>query len=238
MKPWQFLSSVGARLARTTPRLGTRLRFMAEWRTGEPELHVLRDIVDPRRLAVDIGANWGMYTTALTRLGCRIVAFEPNPREAAHLRRAFPRIQVEQCGLGSEAGNATLRVPLMANGVAMSGFGTLGEFAVRFERETSVSVPIRRLDDFKLEDVGFIKMDVEGFEYLVLDGAAETLARCRPNLLIELNDRPSRMAERLAPLGYRGWFLNHGVRTPIAGWTPQLTSRHGEPPNNFVFVVD
>jgi len=69
-------------------------------------------------------------------------------------------------------------------------------------------VPLGKLDDFQLERVDFIKIDVEGFESKVLEGAAETIERCRPIMYIE-NDRADKSAEliqRLFNMGYRLWW--------------------------------
>lgn len=220
------------------PGLGVALSFWSEWHGGgEPELHLVRALADPGRLSIDIGANWGMYSRAMLPVSRQVIAFEPNPVEAARLRRALPRLRVEACALGAEPGEAMLRVPVMANGASASGFGTIGDFAMPFDREAGVGVPVRTLDSFAFADVGLIKIDVEGFEYRVLEGAMDTIERCRPNLLIELNGGPERMAALLEPLGYRGFYLEEGERMPTTCWSPDLRSRHGYPPNNFVFAT-
>jgi len=65
----------------------------------------------------------------------------------------------------------------------------------------------------ELGDIGFIKIDVEGHEVDVLAGLAGVLARCLPNLLIEIGD-PGRggslaqMRQRLDPLGYTALMLD------------------------------
>ena len=46
-------------------------------------------------------------------------------------------------------------------------------------------VPLKRLDEYALEQVDFVKVDVEGYERFVLEGARDTLLRCRPLVLIE-----------------------------------------------------
>ena len=46
-------------------------------------------------------------------------------------------------------------------------------------------VPMRTLDSFGLQNVDYIKLDVEGFELFVLEGARETLLRCRPVVTVE-----------------------------------------------------
>jgi hypothetical protein len=73
----------------------------------------------------------------------------------------------------------------------------------------SVAVPCRRLDDVVgLESIGLIKVDVEGFELLALQGAEATLDRCRPVLYVE-NDRIDQspaLVEWLWSKGYRLWW--------------------------------
>lgn len=69
----------------------------------------------------------------------------------------------------------------------------------------TVTVPVATLDSFAIENVGLIKIDVEGFEEEVLKGGIETINRCRPVLYIE-DDRPQKSAslrQFLKELGYR-----------------------------------
>jgi hypothetical protein len=47
------------------------------------------------------------------------------------------------------------------------------------------NIEVRRLDDLGLERVNYIKMDCEGFEYRVLQGAEQTIRRCRPVVVVE-----------------------------------------------------
>ena len=49
-------------------------------------------------------------------------------------------------------------------------------------------IPVVTLDSMNLSGVSFIKIDAEGWECDVLDGARETIARCRPTMLIEVNE--------------------------------------------------
>ena len=69
-------------------------------------------------------------------------------------------------------------------------------------------VPLSRLDDFGLERVDFLKLDVEGFESQVLEGAAATIERCRPVMYVE-NDREEKspgLIQQLFDMGYRLWW--------------------------------
>ena len=76
-------------------------------------------------------------------------------------------------------------------------------------------VEIRTLDSYDFPDVSMIKIDVEGHEEAVVAGAAETIRRCRPSLIIESEDRhnpgaPRRLADSISRLDYLVLFLKGG----------------------------
>jgi hypothetical protein len=85
----------------------------------------------------------------------------------------------------------------------------------------TVTVRAARLDSFDLDEVSFIKIDAEGHEELVLNGASATLTRCRPNLLIEIEQRHLRKSidevlRHVLSFGYRGYFMAGGQLQPLA----------------------
>jgi hypothetical protein len=113
-------------------------------------------------------------------------------------------------------GNATLRVPVV-NGVPYTGWATIEPKNQFAELPTHVVEEIKvrtvRPDRMALGDIGFVKIDVEGHELDVLAGLSGLLAKCRPNLLIEIGgaQRGGALAEvrrRLDPLGYIGLRLD------------------------------
>jgi hypothetical protein len=81
-------------------------------RFGEPEIRLLRYLVDPMRAAIDIGAAERVYSFFLQRLALRCVAFEPNPSLHLGLKRALPVVENHQAAVSAVEGNATLRVPV------------------------------------------------------------------------------------------------------------------------------
>ena len=85
MSYWsQPILQVDRVLRRTLPLAGA-YRTLLKWRAwqatrfGEPEIRLLRYLVDPMRAALDIGAAEGVYAFFLQRLAQRCIAFEPNP---------------------------------------------------------------------------------------------------------------------------------------------------------------
>ena len=149
-------------------------------------------------LCLDIGANIGCISQALVASGRKVVAFEPQP-EVFKLLDENVECEKYNVALGSAAGTAKMpKVYYSAKG----NFGGLGIGSKSMYG--SYEVPVRTLDSYGLEDVGFMKIDVEGFELEVLRGGVETINRCKPIMYIEDDRVDKRKALRAAivQLGY------------------------------------
>jgi FkbM family methyltransferase len=183
--------------------------------TGEPELQELRKLVKHGDLALDIGCNLGTYTYELARLTGRVVAFEPNPALASFVRSVATKgTEVQQVALSFEDGTAELSIP--TDPERGHGWASVRDGFVTGDVE-KISVVTRRLDSIDLPPVSFIKIDVEGFEEQVLDGAERTIARDLPVLLIEIDQADlERIAKRLGAMGYEGAFFQHGMWRPLS----------------------
>jgi FkbM family methyltransferase len=187
---------------------------------------------------LDVGAHDGLLTLPLARLpGARVIAFEPLPAAFARLRATVlaegAAVALRPEALGAAPGRLVLSVPVL-DGVAQEqwasvakdygGFGSVG--AERHE------VAVITLDSLGLDDLRHMKVDAEGYEQEVLEGARETLARCRPVLSLELEERHRPGATRdvpalLAALGYETRFWLDGAMRPLAAFdaaTMQLAS--------------
>ena len=219
-------------------------------RDHEPELAILSALVDRESLALDIGANRALYTIRLRDLARRVHAFEPVPQLAARLRAAFPDVTVHEVALSSQGGSVELRLPGGNTSWATIEPGNTLEKAKSAVR--GIAVTAVRLDDVELEKVGFVKIDVEGHELAVLEGARMLLRRDRPVLLIELEERHTeravpRAAAALEAFDYRGYFLDGERLRPLATFDPALDQdparvsergKLGRYLNNFVFVPE
>ena len=226
------------------------LRQLERWRSFEPEYYLLDHLVDPRRAAVDVGANEGIYAGRMAQLCRRVHCFEPIPWFAEALRRKLdPSITVHECALSNRKGSGELRIPY-ADDVEMHCTSTL-EAANPLSgsnRVRTVPCTLERLDDVVSEPVGFIKIDVEGHEGAVLQGAAELIGRDRPVLLVESERRhnaaaPDDVFAFMRDMGYAGFFLQEGRPRGLDAFSVEacqqvenLPKRDGSYVNNFIFT--
>ena len=229
------------------------LRRLERWRTFEAEYFLLDHLVDPRQAAVDVGANEGIYAGRLAQLCPSVHCFEPIPWMAAALRvKLPPSVTVHEAAASNRTGTGELRIPYHGE-TQMHGTSTI-EAANRLEDSTEVKVvPCRleTLDEAVREPVGFLKIDVEGHELAVLQGAAALIRRDRPVLLVESEkrhspDAPESIFAFLGSLGYGGCFLEDGRPWALSAFQVQQhqqpanlaggTRRIGTYINNFIFI--
>lgn len=210
----------------------------------DPEMGLLKFIVDPKRICLDVGANLGLFTYFLSRYSPHVYAFEPNPIPLRVLRYvADKNVTVLQMALSDKTGEAELVVPKGRKGWSSNGASIeydAGEGRV-------VKVPGSRIDDLDYKDIGFIKIDVEGHEKSVLEGAQETLARDRPNLFVEnefthAGEGVTDVFDMMKALDYDGFALIDGVFSNISRLSleeHQINAERGAQGSyvkNFVFI--
>lgn len=156
----------------------------------------------PGHVFVDVGANLGAYSVRAAAWDMKVYSFEPNPENVRGLRRNLElnhlSVELLECALGSAEGRANFS----PNG-ALSRITTSGE----------VGVPIRTLDSFELEQVDLLKVDVEGYELEVFQGARKTLERFHPALVVEMHhwigaEKEAALFDILSTLQYRFHYLD------------------------------
>ena len=153
------------------------------------------------RTAVDIGCRVGEYSRYLQNHFARTYAFDPNLWKGFSSNVDLSKVTHFNCALGDETGTIEMH----------GGTHRLVEGKMK-------TVPVHRLDDFELEDVDYIKIDVEGFERKVLMGGAKTVEKYRPLIVIEQND--VRLLDE-EPLAAKKWLEERGYRhvaTCPRGW--------------------
>ena len=139
------------------------------------------------RVAVDIGAHVGLTTLHWQSKFDKVIAFEPMPNHFECLvenTKEFKNIITHNYGICNEQGQ-------LEGAYKNSNSGSFQLLDENFKQPRGTkkkdiwSIPTRRLDDFKLENVDLIKIDVEGWELEVLKGAKHTLTNNRPVMMVE-----------------------------------------------------
>lgn len=130
-----------------------------------------------RRVAVDVGAHAGLWSFWMARDFAAVHAFEPKPEHilcwSANMADAT-NARVYPFAIGQQAGRVDVVTEPTSSGDS------------RVERVADdAAVEMRTLDSFHLEAVDFLKIDCEGYEAFVIEGASETLQRCRPTVIVE-----------------------------------------------------
>ncbi len=224
----------------TTPRaaaIGRSLRLYH----GDPErldrmAAFYSGFVPQGGLAFDIGAHVGDRTRAFRRLGARVVAVEPQPDVYRALRLVHGRdagVALEQTALGDEVGEMRLQVNLANPTVSTlsQAFVAAAKGAPGWEGQEwsgEIDVPVTTLDALIARHgvPNFTKIDVEGFEHVVLAG----LSRPLPALSFEVTTIHRQVGldtvDRLAALGTYAFAMSLGESFALdTGWIPALQMR-------------
>ena len=231
--------------------------YRYRYRVDPAELRFVCASLNRGQVAVDIGCHKGAYTYWMRRrvgpTGA-VFAFEPQPRQVAYLRDVCLAMRYDNVSLVPKAvsnivGQLPLHVPAGAgsthaasleNGKALSSPGNI------------LQVDVTTLDAFfsdRPQKPDFLKIDVEGHELAVLEGANHVLSTCRPAILVECEARHRAdgnvrtVFELLQSHGYDGSFLEDGRRRPLDEFDPTVHQRliaedNRLPPgyvNNFAF---
>ena len=149
----------------------------------EPELGAFLDLAAPgRRVVYDIGANWGHFAihfATCTGFAGAVHAFEAAPDTAALLRRV-----IEAAGLGDRVTVHGFGLSASDGALPMVGGGHTS-LARLVPGARGRAVAVKRLDGLELPPPDIVKIDVEGHEGEVLAGAAETIGRALPLIVLE-----------------------------------------------------
>ncbi|MFN7920969.1 MAG: FkbM family methyltransferase [Bryobacteraceae bacterium] len=175
------------------PTLAPAKRLPLLYRVGhelgehEPELVHLDRIVRSGGLAIDAGANLGFYSYRMSGLFDQVVAIEPNTGISSDLAAFDPgHIRLVRKAVSNRSGQATLYVPRQ-DGRMLAGWGSLDSGNLPGASHLQeLDVELCSIDSLGLSSVSFVKIDVEGHEVEVLEGAQATIRRDRPRLLVEV----------------------------------------------------
>ena len=200
--------------------------------TKEPETICWIDEFNPGDVLWDIGANIGCYSLYAASRGVKVVAFEPSPvnywllTSNAIANHFNDIITAFSFGLSNVTG-VQIWQPHMSAGSAENQINTSGGVC---------GLQTYRIDDIvALDKLGFpqhIKLDVDGIERLILEGADQTLADTRlRSVLCEVDESNKMETEGIIKL-----MLSKGFSLPVTRHAPYFDESHYAPTFNYLFI--
>jgi len=198
----------------------------------EEDFTLLKQFPDKGELLfVDIGTNRGeaIQSMLTMRKNCRIVGFEPNPivyKKTASRYKNSKQVTIHNCGLGPTKGMFTLFLPFFRN-YMFDGLASFKKeeasdwlksrifgYSDKHMHIKELNCEINKLDDFELSPF-FVKIDVQGFEYEVLQGGKQTLEKYNPISLIEAPNE--KVTTFVSGLGYKQYNFQKNKLVPGRG---------------------
>ena len=179
-----------------------------------PELNLIKFLANKNKVSIDIGANLGLFTFYLQKYSKYVYAFEPNPYPLRNLKNLVNiNTEVIPIAIGNKDGYLDFFIPKNKKGWSSNG-------ASLKEKELNLgikhSVVSRKLDSLEINNVGLIKIDVEGFEKQVLEGASKTINDFKPNLIIENEwihqKNPGELFDSIYDLDYEIFYVNSKLK--------------------------
>lgn len=184
-------------------------RGLPEGNHEDPVLSGLLPYIGDRAVCIDVGANIGLYSLALSALapGGRIYAFEPSHDAFGHLQKNLAQngadnVKASQLALGDSTGKVRFHeIP----------FFTAGSFTVdescfltsEVLGSTYVETPCTTLDEFAsgegIDHLDLVKIDVEGGEMSVIEGALKTIEKYHPLVLLEFSSFAFTLHQSILP---------------------------------------
>ena len=214
---------------RLNEHMGSQIFWYGAYSPGS--LKVLSRLMQKDSVFVDVGANDGEFTCFAAKRCARVIAIEPVnqifQRLSSNVRvNGFKNVELLCAAVGNRKEKLKIfsRESLFLDGTQHTGLSTFHPYGDRQTALQDVDVfPLDELLDQK-QRVDIIKIDVEGHELSVLEGARRLIDTCRPSLLIEFADEPlkaagtslSELFRYVVAKGYQAQMIDHqGRLAPI-----------------------
>jgi FkbM family methyltransferase len=185
----------------------------------EDEIKFVRELLRPGQVAIDIGANYGVYALTMAHavgIDGRVFAFEPVAKTADYLKQSievnnFKQAEVLQLAISAAPGTGRISTQQHAELNALIDGSKL---------ESSAEVRLDSLDNFfsGRTDVDFLKIDAEGHEQIILDGGRDFFDKNSPLVLYEVKEGSGlhlELVESFSVLGYDSYRLLPGLNVLV-----------------------
>ncbi len=211
----------------------------------EPEIKIIKDLIDSGTDSIDVGVYRGVYSYEMSKYSNKVHAFEPNPIIYKDLKNYLPKvrdnIELYNFALSDVEEIKDLRIPIRNSKINKEnyeeyykmGLASMHENNTFTEFET-FKIRTLKLDNIKINNkVSLIKIDVEGHELEVINGAIKLIKNYKPNLIIEIEERHSKRniietINFVSKIGYKVFVYNNFLKEI-------KTEENLDKFNNFIF---
>lgn len=198
--------------------------YTLRWNRNERDFLHFLGMLPNEGTVLDIGANIGIMTVHLSRRlpQARVLAFEPIPANLKALHKVIgffklKNVEIFETALGNYDGEADMVMPVL-DSLPMQGLShVMHESIPEFNEGRKFRTTIKKLDSIKAVSenglsLNAIKIDVENFEYFVLEGAKNLITKNHPIIYAELweNENRGKCFDFLQALNYKIMVLNQG----------------------------
>jgi FkbM family methyltransferase len=148
------------------------------------ETKIVKDLVKPGNICLDIGANIGYYTVLMSKLGGRVWSFEPEPSNVELLRKNVEinniYAHVFDIAISDDSGEQNLYLSDASHGMHRM-------YKSVHTGKKPIKINAGQIDRFEFPKLDFVKIDVEGTELSVIKGMINTINKTKPNMMIEFH---------------------------------------------------
>ena len=213
----------------------------------EKELKIIERYSDKTKDALDIGVYRGVYTYKLSENFKTVHSFEPNPLLYPYLEKNLNKIikniKLYNVALSDKNDDTELKLPLRKTSMFKDNIEELFQLGAatmhpdnKIEKYKKIPIKTKKLDDIELKnEIGFIKIDVEGHEKNVVIGGKSLILKNKPVMLVEIEKKHTNKPiietiNFIKELNYECFYLLEDKLINIKNYDDKLLR------NNFIFL--
>ena len=194
-------------------------------RNDEQEINLVKKFIKSGTDSIDVGVYRGVYSYEMSKYSEKVHSFEPNPIIFKYinknLKKFIKNIHLYNFALSNQNKTMNLKIPIRnsnSNKEIFEEYYEMGKATIHnennFENYENFEIQTKTIDELSFDNkISFIKIDVEGHELEVIEGAKNTIKKDKPIMLVEIEKQYTKkeVAESINfinSLGYKSYFFN------------------------------
>ena len=194
-------------------------------RSDEQEINLVKKFIKSGTDSIDVGVYRGVYSYEMSKYSEKVHSFEPNPIIFKYinknLKKFIKNIHLYNFALSNQNKTMNLKIPIRnsnSNKEIFEEYYEMGKATIHnennFENYENFEIQTKKIDEFNFDNkISLIKIDVEGHELEVIEGAKNTIKKDKPILLVEIEKQYTKkeVAESINfinSLGYKSYYFN------------------------------